>query len=333
MEFDILYFLAAAIVILIAGNYLSKYADEIAEFTGIGKVWIGLVLLAFITSLPELLIGLNSVIYLEAPDLAAGDIFGSCAFNLFIIVIIDFFSKGRSILSYAGSKLKSTAVVSLILLNIALLGIIQSKISDLSLFGVSITTPIIFLLYLVSMRFLFYSGDETEPTKEETMEYSKSRKRRVLIFFTLNAMFLIVASIVLSIYGERIASATGLGHSFFGTFFIAASTSLPEIVVSIASVRIGSYGSALGNLIGSNVFNIFILGLDDLFYKKGPLLKYVSFNHSITIIAVMVLTLIALLGMITKEQGKRYILSWNTFSIASMYLLTIFILFLLGANP
>jgi cation:H+ antiporter len=82
-------FLVCTLAILYSGTKLSKYGDIIAEKTGLGRVWIGVVLLAFVTSLPELVTGISSVVVFEAPDIAAGDVFGSCVFNMFIIALLD----------------------------------------------------------------------------------------------------------------------------------------------------------------------------------------------------------------------------------------------------
>ncbi len=65
---------------------------------------------------------------------------------------------------------------------------------------------------------------------------------------------------------------TGLGEAFVGSLFIAITTSLPEIVVSLAAVRIGAVDLGIGNVLGSNLFNLLILGLDDVFYRQGPLM-------------------------------------------------------------
>ncbi len=86
-------FLILAVMILLAGSRLSKYGDIIAEKTGLGGSWIGIVFLATITSLPELINCLSAVIWIDAPVLALGDIFGSCVFNIVILALLDILQK------------------------------------------------------------------------------------------------------------------------------------------------------------------------------------------------------------------------------------------------
>jgi Ca2+/Na+ antiporter len=82
-------FIICALVIIYSGTKLSKYGDLIAEKTGMGKAWFGLVLMASVTSLPELITGISSIVIVDEPDLAVGDILGSCVFNLLILSILD----------------------------------------------------------------------------------------------------------------------------------------------------------------------------------------------------------------------------------------------------
>ncbi len=82
-------FIVCTSVIVYSGTRLSKYGDIIAEKTGLGRTWIGVVLMASVTSLPELVTGISSVTYAGVPDIAVGDVLGSCVFNMFIISFLD----------------------------------------------------------------------------------------------------------------------------------------------------------------------------------------------------------------------------------------------------
>jgi Ca2+/Na+ antiporter len=81
--------LICAAAILLAGIQLSKYGDQIAELTGLGRSWIGLILLASVTSLPELISGISAVTLNDLPDVAVGGVVGSCLFNLVILAMLD----------------------------------------------------------------------------------------------------------------------------------------------------------------------------------------------------------------------------------------------------
>src|SRR5690606_13017661 len=107
--------------------------------------------------------------------------------------------------------------------------------------------------------------------------------------YALNALIVIGAAVFLPYFGEHIAAHTGLSNSFFGTLFIAAATSLPELVVSLAALRMGALDMAVGNLLGSNVFNMFILGLDDMFYREGSFFKAISPSHLLSVFVTIIM--------------------------------------------
>ena len=118
MYINILGFIACAAVIIYSGSKLSFYGDKIANLTGMGKAWIGLILMASVTSLPELITGISSVAIVKAPNLAAGDIFGSCVFNLLILSVLDAKVK-KPLFSLVKSSHIVAAIFSIILLTVA----------------------------------------------------------------------------------------------------------------------------------------------------------------------------------------------------------------------
>ena len=90
------------------------------------------------------------------------------------------------------------------------------------------------------------------------------------------------AALWLPFVGKSIAEPMGWHQSFVGTIFIAFATSVPEIAVTIGALRIGAIDMAIGNLLGSNLFDILILAIDDILYLPGPILSYVSPSHAVT---------------------------------------------------
>jgi cation:H+ antiporter len=121
---------------------------------------------------------------------------------------------------------------------------------------------------------------------------------------------------------------TGLGQSFVGNVLIALSTSLPELVVSIAALRINAVDMAVGNLFGSNLFNICILALDDIAYTKGPLLSTVAAGNVITAVAAITITTIAVIGLTYRVSKKAWLVAWDSMGIAATYILATFVLYL-----
>ncbi|MBK7884601.1 MAG: hypothetical protein IPJ81_13085 [Chitinophagaceae bacterium] len=130
--------------------------------------------------------------------------------------------------------------------------------------------------------------------------------KKVIGGYALHALIVIGAAVFLPYFGEHIATYTGLGNSFFGTVFIAAATSLPELVVSLAALRMGSLDMAVGNLLGSNVFNMFILGIDDVFYREGSLYNAISPSHLLSVFVTIIMTAIVGLGLLLNRRKSNY---------------------------
>lgn len=321
MIVDIGGFLFCAALIMFSGTQLSRHGNRLADLTGLSKAWIGLILMATVTSLPELVTGLSSVIVVEAPNLAAGNVLGSCAFNLLILSVLDVLVK-RPITSLVKTSHLVAGSFSIILLALAGVAIIIApQLPDL--FWFSPMTPLLVLLYAAAMRGIFLH--EHSNAKAEAIEGLKPRNggelRQALSIYSIHALIVIAAALFLPYFGENIAQQTGLSDSFFGTLFLAITTSLPEFVVSISALRIGALDMAMGNLLGSNVFNIFILAINDLFYRSGSLYSAISTTHLLSILASILMTAIVALGLSMRPEKKVWRLSTDTFAILIIYIL------------
>ena len=325
-------FIICTVAIVYSGTRLSKYGDILAEKTGLGRIWIGVVLMASITSLPELVTGISSVTYANVPDIAAGDILGSCVFNMLILAILDFAYRSIPISTKAhyghvlsagfGTLLLSIVVISLFLGNRAL-----------SLGWIGLYSLLFIAIYLIAMR-LIYSYEKkqiTEYMKEMAVElkYKEILTRTAVTNYAINAVIIIIAAVFLPKIGEGIAEATGLGQTFVGNIFIALATSLPEVVVSIAAVKLNAVDLAIGNLFGSNIFNIFILAIDDIFFIEGPILSFVSQNHIISGLSAIAMTTIAVIGLTYRAGKKPLFLAWDSIGILTMYIINLMLLYML----
>ena len=314
--------MVSAGIIIFSGSRLSTYGDRIAELTGWGKAWVGLILMASVTSLPELITGISSVTIVNAPDLAAGDIFGSCVFNLLILSFLDARVK-KPLFSIVKSSHIVAAVFGIILLTIAGLALFLAEETP-SVLWMSSFTFLIFGVYLIAVRGIFiYERAELMEAKATTpslVAASPSELKKTIALYTLHAFIVVGAALFLPYFGAHIASHSGLGNSFFDTLFIAAATSLPELVVSMAALKIGSLDIAVGNLLGSNVFNMFILGLDDVFYTSGSLFKAIAPSHLLSVLVTIIMTAVVGLGLLFKPKRKQvWLLSLDTFVIVLLY--------------
>lgn len=316
-------FAACAAVIIFSGTKLSFYGDKIADLTGMGKAWVGLVLMASVTSLPELITGISSVAIVKEPDLAAGDIFGSCMFNLLILSVLDARLK-KPLFSIVKSSHIVAAIFGIILVAIAGMAIFLSMEIP-NVLWISSFTFLLFGIYFIAMWGIFkYEQSSLADIKTLEIPHTDSHSadlKKVIGGYALHALIVIGAAIFLPHFGEQIALHTGLGNSFFGTLFLAAATSLPELVVSLAALRMGALDMAVGNLLGSNVFNIFILGIDDIFYVEGSLFRDISSSHLLSVFITIIMTAVVGLGLLFKPKKKQlWLLSLDSFIIIVLYI-------------
>ena len=319
-------------VIVYAGTRLSKYGDIIAEKTGLGGTWIGVVLLASVTSLPELVTGISSVTYAGVPDIAIGNVIGACVFNMLILAILDAIYRPMPVLSKAlqgnilsagfGIFLLSTVAISLFLGN---------RIFPVGWIG--LYTPLLVLIYLFAMRLVyFYERRQVSVFIKEMaakLKYEDISVKTAILKFSINAVLVIIAAVFLPKVGEGIAESTGLGQTFVGSIFIAIVTTIPEVVVSIAAVRIGAIDLAMGNLFGSNIFNIFILAIDDFFFIKGPILSLVNQNHIISTLFAIAMTSSAIIGLTYRAEKRTLFLALDSIVMILLYMANLLSLYML----
>ncbi len=329
-------FILCAAIIFFAGKKLSFYGDLLAEKTGMGKAWIGLILMASVTSLPELMVGISSATIVQSADLAVGDILGSCAFNLGILAFMDaFLPRHHTLLGTASPNHILAAALGIIL--ISMVGVAIFLPEDIVLSSwIGVTSLSFIIIYLISIRLIYMNEKNSAKvfagTEVKNHTNPEISLKTIISKYVLFALIIIAAALTLPYFADKIAEDTGLGKSFVGTFFLAVSTSLPEIAVSIAAVRMGSLDLAVGNLLGSNLFNILILAIDDIFYTKGHILKDASPNNIISVFSAILMTAVAIIGLSYRTKGKRYLLAWDAALIFLIYIVNLFLLYQLSKS-
>jgi cation:H+ antiporter len=167
---------------------------------------------------------------------------------------------------------------------------------------------------------LLYRVEAREPAGVVKASAGNYSLGKTLLRFAMNAGLVVLAAFFLPYFGRHLAEYSGWGTTFFGTLFLAASTSMPELVVSVASLRRGSLDLAVGNLFGSNIFNIVILAVDDFFYRDGPLFARINPEHMVSILVVVMMTAVASAGLLFKSGRKRFVLAADTFIILLLYI-------------
>lgn len=303
----------------------------IASITGMGRAFIGIILLASITSLPELMVGISSAAIVQSADLAVGDVFGSCAFNLGILALMDaFVPRHKPLFGVASQTHVVAAAMGIILIALAGMAIYLPD-EFVVIGGIGLTSLSFIVIYFLSVWLLYKFNNKTKITKTAILNQPPPAigLRKVILRFSLFALIIIGAALLLPYFTEHIAAMAGLDATFAGTLLLAVATSLPEIAVSLAAVRMGAIDIAVGNLLGSNLFNIFILALDDLFYTKGHLLKDASDLNLVSCLATIIMAAIAIIGLSYRHKTKRYWLAWDAMLIFGIYILNILLLYCL----
>ncbi len=333
-------FVICLLIIVFSGQRVAKYGDVIAEKTGLGGLWIGVVLVAVATSLPELFTGISSVAFVTppAPDLTIGDLFGANTFNLLNLALLDIAHRGGPLLTAASTGHMLTAGLSVVLIAFAAASLfVSSMFPELGIGWIGIYTPIIFLLYLFMVRTIFRFEQrqqaESPQIREVARGYEYITLRRAYLYYAIAALFIIGAGTWLAFIGQEIAEVTGWEQSFVGSLFLGFTTTLPEIVVSFSALRLGAVDMCVGNMIGSNLFNMTIIGIDDLLYTPGPVLAAVSPSHILTALVVLLMSGIFIAGLISRPQRKTPLrISWYAIALIAVFLLGAYINFNIGAG-
>jgi cation:H+ antiporter len=315
-------FVACSLLILVSGTRLSRYGDVLAVETGIGGTWMGLVVMAAVTSLPELATGASSIVLHDLPDIAAGDAIGSCMFNLVILALLDFPNPvPLSARIHQGHVL--SAAFGIVQLGLVALAMLAGPAAPV-LGWMAVHSLFFLAVYLLAAHviFVFERGRAADLAQAQAaaVAHRDVPVRRAAALYAINAAVLVGAAALLPGLAEDLATRTGLAHSVVGSLFVAASTSLPEVVVSIAAARIGAIDMAAANLFGSNLFNVAVIGFDDLLYVRGSLLLAVSPAHLLTLTAAILMTAVAIIGLTCRASRKRYRLSWDAIAILGIYI-------------
>ena len=333
-------FLLLAGAVAAAGSVLARSADQIAEATGLGRLLVGSLLLAAVTSLPELSVDI-AAIRSGYVDLAAGDLFGSSLMNLLILAIVDLsIRSGRKMLSREGAAHALSATLGIAVTSLAGLAIVTAdKLPAAIILGMSGWSWAILLSYLFGARMIFINqrisaklAAESQSDDSGLSQGSSARKPS----FLLSAIVFGAAAVVLCFAGPKLAHVagelaeeTGLGGTFVGTTLVAVTTSLPELVASLTAIRMGAIDLAIGNAFGSNAFNIVLFVPLD-FLHEGSIFLSMSGAHAVTAFTVVLATAIAVLGQLYHGERRLPFIEPDAFLMLFVVLGGLFLIYSLG---
>jgi len=321
MTASVLVFVVAGALLVLAGSALTRAADAIAEHSGLGRVWIGAVLLAAATSLPELATDVSAV-RLGAPDLGAGDLFGSSLANMLILAGIGLLPPIGRVFRAAAPAHAMTACLA-ITLNAAAGAFVFLR-APRSGWPVGPEAVLLAVGFVAGMRVVYAQGSAGGAGTAEIVQSAPGRSRRLLgsavLRFGLATLAVLVIAPALAWSAKRIAELSGLGATFIGTWLVGLSTSLPEVVTSVAAVRLGAVDLAIGNLFGSNAFNMAVFLAMDVAHPEGSIFGALGPGHVLSALLAIVLMAVGLAAIILRTEGRWRLLEPGGLLMVLIYL-------------
>ena len=320
-------FLAAAVVITIAGTHMAETADRLADRTGIGEALFGGLLLGGSTSIPGIVASTTAAAQGHA-ELAFSNAVGGIAAQTFFLAIADILYR-RANLEHAAASLTNITQAGL-LITLLILPFVAVSLPEYTVFEVHPVTIVILAAYLLGLRLAARSRTQpmwgpkrTSDTRLDVPQEPKGGRRimtGLLARFALLTTILIVCGYVTATSGVAIADKTGMSQSLVGAYFTAISTSIPELVTTIAAVRRGALTLAMGGIVGGNMFDTLFIASSDIAYREGSLYHAVSdIPYFVTALGIL-MTGVLLLGMLRRERHGIANIGFESAIIFVLYL-------------
>lgn len=292
-------FIICAVLILISGYKLSDYAHIISK-KGIFSVGLmGVLFLSVITSCPEIFTALGSITIVTAPDLATGDLVGSVIINLIAVAAFAFFYKKGAVLNGQSKTNVLTAALTILMLGLIIGFISLRAFFDLRLgvFNIGFDSIVLGLIYVMGIAVIY----NRETGAGKAREKGKTGMW-LWIRFSIASAVIITCGFWLAAIGKSIADFYGWNEMMIGLVLIAFTTSLPEFVVSLSAVKMGAHEMAVGNILGSNFFNLFIIIILDIFFREGQFLSFVSVSNIYPAFLAIILSFFVLAKMLKTKK-------------------------------
>lgn len=324
----VLQYLLLAFIVIFATSRLSYYINELDKKTHISGALIGGVLLATVTSMPEFITSITSTVGLGEPGLAFGNVFGSNIFNIVILALADIIFMKQMFFNKVKTQRKTNALVILMYI-VFMIPLIITGFSGYSsaTINIGITFNIISLVIVVVYIFSIRAMNQDET--EQSEEISNVSYKRIGIFFFLWALVVIVASYFVTLVANDLGNELNLGASFAGAIFLGIATSLPELTAVMTLMKLRNYEAALGNIIGSNIFNMTIISVVDIINVKEDIFSELSENTevreniSLLLILGLITSIILMLALVRKEEKSKI-----TYIIPSVLILVAYFIYI-----
>jgi cation:H+ antiporter len=333
---------AAAAVIWPAGSRLARLADVFGEKTGLGGGLTGLLLLGGLTSLPELAVSVTATVS-GAPLLSVNDVLGSAAINVLILVLADAVYGRNALTSTPGKPdvllQASLSALLLLLVPAAVLA------GDRLVLGIGVWSWIMLASYAAAVWVVAKARDlkswvpqqeagppAEQPQADDKLDNKEDEERQrstgqLVARIALVAVAILAGGFVLARSGEALAEQTGLGTSFVGAVLLALCTSLPEISTVLAAVKLRRYDLALGDVFGTNLFNVTIIVLVDALHDGDPILSQAGPFAAFGALLAAAMTVIYLIGMVERRNRSFMRMGVDSIIACTIYVAGVVVLY------
>jgi cation:H+ antiporter len=321
-------FAASAAVVWLAGIRMVRLVDRLAARTGMGQGFAGMLLLGGIVSLTEIST-VSTAAFTGSPLLALNNLLGSESVNLFLLASVDPLTGREGLTSFIAKP----AMLFQGTLGVVLLAVVAvaTAVGDIPFFGVGLWSTALFVLCLgalfLSARYekrkvwMACGKEAAQGEFPEKRGEERSESVTVLIARLAGAATVIFAAgLLLSLAGDALAVQSGLGTSFVGFLLVGMSTSLPELSTIVAAIRLKRHEMAVGDILGSNVFNLLLIFLTDVVYSGDPVLNHVGRFEIVAALLGIVMTGILLLGMLERRDRTVFRMGYDCAAMLAVFI-------------
>jgi cation:H+ antiporter len=304
----LLAFILVAGIIGLFGIKMTKTARELAYSTGLGEALVGALFIGASTSLSGITTSVTAAAGGYA-QMAVSNGLGGIAAQTAFLALADIAYR-RANLEHAAASAENLFMTAFVL---TLLGIhaVALSVPDVSFFAIHPATLVLITVYVFGVHLLTKTHDtpmwipkRTKDTSKETAKRKPKRRdvQKLWLQFTFYASIVALAGWSLALLAIPLGDKTGLSHGVVGGVFTAVSTSIPELVVAITAVRMGSLNLAVGDIVGGNAFDTLFIAASDIAYREGPIYAAISSDEQFWLANSILMSGVLLMGLIYRQR-------------------------------
>ena len=325
-------FLSSAAAVIFMGVQLAKYGDALATLTGWGRLFVGSILVALATSLPELSNNITAV-RIDNPELALGNVVGANMVNMFTMAVVSLLFGGRRFLQRVAPEQGYLIVLAAILTGLVVLfagwhALFPGTITEANIWQIGLSSLFLLVVYVIGMRIVY----QRRPVEVEGEEEDPGMTlRRAWLMFSLVSVGVIIAGVFLAQSADWIANATGISSGVLGILAVSIVTTMPEASAAVAAARMGAADLGVAGLYGSCVFNVTILAYADPFFRGGVIMNFSAPEHFVAGSIAVALILFGGLLLWGRNRMPQPLIVGSLGLMATVYIIGAVWVALLGA--